>query len=46
LSLRHSCSRRIVPWPPASGPELGFKSGARNHLQANSSLGFCFEILI
>ena len=23
----------------------GFKSGARNHLQANRSLGFCFEIL-
>jgi len=23
-----------------------FKSGARNHLQANRSLGFCFEILI
>jgi len=23
-----------------------FKSGARNHLQANRSLGFCIEILI
>jgi len=23
----------------------GFKSRARNHLQANRSLGFCFEIL-
>jgi hypothetical protein len=22
------------------------RSGARNHLQANRSLGFCFEILI
>jgi hypothetical protein len=23
-----------------------FNSGARNHLQANRSLGFCFEILV
>src|SRR5262245_12620002 len=27
-------------------PRRWFKSGARNHLQANRSLGFCFEILI
>jgi hypothetical protein len=29
-----------------SGLHRWFKSRARNHLQANRSLGFCFEILI
>jgi hypothetical protein len=30
-------------WPKRS---ISVVAGARNHLQANRSLGFCFEILI
>jgi hypothetical protein len=38
--------RKGLAAPASANPLELLVAGARNHLQANRSLGFCFEILI